>query len=192
MSFVSRSPKVAEIGVGNVLCNRLASVFYYKTFAPTRRGKHGLRERPGMLRLVNGIEHEQETSYSCVLSASVGAGHLRAASGRRTGPARGRARGDRSQRRCPGADQRAFRRLYGKFYLDLVNKAPHVLGYFYDLLDQPSRSGKNRTDRLRLAVEKLNLRKFIRFLQGGAVGPGHQHAFPARGDHRLAAPQRAS
>src|SRR5262249_58378699 len=59
----------------------------------------------------------------------------------------------------------AFRRLYGKFYLDLVNKAPHVLGYFYDLLDQPSRSGKNRTDRLRLAVEKLNLRKFIHLLK---------------------------
>ncbi len=58
-----------------------------------------------------------------------------------------------------------FRRLYGKFYLDLVNKAPHVLGYFYDLLDKPSRSGKNRTDRLRLAIEKLNLRKFIRFLK---------------------------
>src|SRR5438093_13155282 len=59
----------------------------------------------------------------------------------------------------------AFRRVYGKAYLDLVNKAPHVLGYFYDLLDQPSRSGKNRGDRLRLAVEKLNLRDFIRFLK---------------------------
>ena len=59
----------------------------------------------------------------------------------------------------------AFRRLYGKAYLDLVNRAPHVLGYFYDLLDQPSRSGRNRGDRLRLAVEKLNLRSFIRFLK---------------------------
>src|SRR5437773_8046588 len=58
-----------------------------------------------------------------------------------------------------------FRRIYGKAYLDLVNRAPHVLGYFYDMLDRPSRSGKNRSDRLRRAIEKLNLKSFMRFLQ---------------------------
>jgi processive 1,2-diacylglycerol beta-glucosyltransferase len=58
-----------------------------------------------------------------------------------------------------------FRRVYAKSYLDLVNKSPHVLGYFYEMMDQPSRSGKNRGDRLRLAVEKLNLRPFLRFLE---------------------------
>jgi processive 1,2-diacylglycerol beta-glucosyltransferase len=58
----------------------------------------------------------------------------------------------------------AFRHVYGKAYLDLVNKAPHVLGYFYDLLDQPSRSGLHRADRLRLAAEKLNLKRFMSFL----------------------------
>src|SRR5262249_36902558 len=99
-----------------------------------------------------------------VLSASVGAGHLRAAPGVEL-PLRGVG---------PGATVRnldvlemtnpAFRRLYGKAYLDLVNKAPHVLGYFYDLLDQPRRAG-SRQDRLRLAVQNLNLRRFIRFLQ---------------------------
>src|SRR5262249_32341328 len=47
---------------------------------------------------------------------------------------------------------------------DFVNKAPHVLGYFYDLLDRPSRSGRYRGDRLRLAVEKLNLKPLMRFL----------------------------
>jgi len=59
----------------------------------------------------------------------------------------------------------AFRRVYGKLYLDLVNKAPHFLGYFYDMLDQPSRSGRNRGDRFRLMVEKLNLKSFLRLLQ---------------------------
>src|SRR6185437_15545144 len=98
-------------------------------------------------------------------SASVGAGHLRAAQAielalREVVP----------QATVRNVDvleltNAPFRRLYGKFYLDLVNKAPHVLGYFYDLLDQPSRSGKNRTDRLRLAVEKLNLRKFIQLIK---------------------------
>ena len=39
---------------------------------------------------------------------------------------------------------RAFRRVYGKAYLDLVNKAPYVLGYFYDYLDRPAKAGKKR------------------------------------------------
>jgi processive 1,2-diacylglycerol beta-glucosyltransferase len=105
------------------------------------------------------------TTRILVLSASVGAGHLRAAQAvelalREVVP-------EATVRNLDVLDSTnaPFRRLYGKFYLDLVNKAPHVLGYFYDLMDQPSRSGKNRTDRLRLAVEKLNLRKFVRLLK---------------------------
>jgi processive 1,2-diacylglycerol beta-glucosyltransferase len=100
-----------------------------------------------------------------ILSASVGAGHLRAAEAveqalRQVAP----------EAQVKNVDvlemtNRLFRRFYGKFYLDLVNKAPHVLGYFYDMLDRPSRSGRNRGDRFRLMIEKLNLGKFMRFLQ---------------------------
>ncbi|HEX4795290.1 MAG TPA: glycosyltransferase [Humisphaera sp.] len=57
----------------------------------------------------------------------------------------------------------AFRKVYGESYLDLVNKAPHVLGFFYDMLDKPRRPRSNR-DRLRLLVEKLNLSKFLDLL----------------------------
>jgi processive 1,2-diacylglycerol beta-glucosyltransferase len=99
-----------------------------------------------------------------VLSAAVGAGHLRAAQAVELA----------LHEVAPQATVRnvdvleltnsAFRRVYGKAYLDLVNRAPHVLGYFYDLMDQPSRSGRHSGDRLRLAVEKMNLRPFIRFL----------------------------
>jgi processive 1,2-diacylglycerol beta-glucosyltransferase len=46
----------------------------------------------------------------------------------------------------------------------LVNRAPHLLGYFYDLLERPSRSGKKRGDRFRLAFEKINLRPFLALL----------------------------
>src|SRR6058998_1404959 len=95
-----------------------------------------------------------------VLSASVGAGHLRAAEAveaalRQTVP-------EATVRNIDVLDMTnaLFRRVYGKFYLDLVNRAPHVLGYFYDMLDRPSRSGKHRGDKLRLAVQKLNLRPF--------------------------------
>jgi len=100
-----------------------------------------------------------------VLSASVGAGHLRAAEAVELAV----------KQTVPNAvvqnidvltmTNRLFRRVYGRFYLDLVNQAPHVLGYFYDLLDQPSRSGKNRSDRMRLVLEKMNLGKFLSFLK---------------------------
>ncbi|SRR6266540_1206022 len=99
-----------------------------------------------------------------VLSASVGAGHLRAAQAVELA----------LRELDPSAEVRnldvldftgaAFRRIYGLAYLDLVNKAPHVLGYFYDLLDRP-RSKKKKSDRLRLLVERLNLRRFLRFLE---------------------------
>src|SRR5262245_1312352 len=100
-----------------------------------------------------------------ILSASVGAGHLRAAEAVE--------RATRAE--LPDAvvhnvdvltlSSSAFRRLYGKAYLDMVNNAPHLLGYFYDLLDRPSRSGKNRSDKLRVALEKFNLRKLIRLYE---------------------------
>ena len=99
-----------------------------------------------------------------ILSASVGAGHLRAAQAvelalRELAPDAHVENVDMLE-----FTNAAFRRVYGKFYLDLVNKAPYVLGYFYDLMDrQPSAQRKG--DRLRLAVEKLNLRPFVSFLR---------------------------
>src|SRR5260370_25459175 len=100
-----------------------------------------------------------------VLSASVGAGHLRAAEAVELALRQGVPDAVVKNIDVLSLTNAAFRHVYGKAYLDLVNKVPHVLGYFYDLLDQPSRSGRNRSDRLRLAVEKLNLQSFIRFLQ---------------------------
>src|SRR5438034_7806684 len=100
-----------------------------------------------------------------VLSASVGAGHLRAAQAvelalRELDPSAVVKSMD-----VLSLTNAAFRHVYGKAYLDLVHKAPHVLGYFYDLLDKPSRSGRYRRDKLRLAVEKLNLKRLIQFLR---------------------------
>ncbi len=100
-----------------------------------------------------------------ILSASVGAGHMRAAE----------AVEQALKQLVPEArvttldvlemTNAIFRRVYGKFYIDLVNRAPHVLGYFYDMLDQPSISPNNPGDRLRLALQKLNLTSFMRFLK---------------------------
>ena len=99
-----------------------------------------------------------------VLSASVGAGHLRCP-GCRIGSPGSRSRGDREKRGCPGIDQHRVSPALWKSVSRPGESARHVLGYFYDLLDQPSSSGRNRGDRLRLAVEKINLRSFIRFLK---------------------------
>ncbi len=99
-----------------------------------------------------------------VLSASVGAGHLRAAQAvelalRSLDPAAVVRNVDVLE-----LTNAAFRRIYGKAYLDLVNKAPHVLGYFYDLMDRAPSKGR-KSDRFRLAVEKLNMMPFLRFLK---------------------------
>lgn len=102
-----------------------------------------------------------------VLSASVGAGHLRAAQAvelaiRELAPDAMVENHDVLQ-----WTSAAFRRFYATSYLDLVNRAPHVLGYFYDLLDREP-SPRKKADRLRCALEKLNLRKFLQFLREGS------------------------
>ena len=88
-----------------------------------------------------------------ILSASVGAGHTRAAQALET------------VFQSHGAQVRnvdvltltpdLFRKAYSKLYLDLVHRAPHVVGYFYDLLDKPANPAK---DASRALVQKLNLK----------------------------------
>lgn len=90
-----------------------------------------------------------------ILTASVGAGHVRAAEAVELA----------LKEIDPGAHVRnvdlmtcataVFRRMYSKWYLDLVSHAPHLLGYFYDLTDRaPSNSTR---DTIRVMVEQANL-----------------------------------
>src|SRR5438132_2288750 len=93
-----------------------------------------------------------------VLSAAVGAGHLRAAQAvelavREVDPA-----AEVRNLDVLALTNAAFRRIYAEAYLDLVNKAPYVLGFFYDMLDRP-RPATSTRDRLRRAWEKMNLTK---------------------------------
>jgi len=55
---------------------------------------------------------------------------------------------------------RIFRHLYSKAYIDVVNKMPEVSGWFYDRLDKPWEN-----ERRRLALDKLNTRKFVKLLR---------------------------
>lgn len=98
-----------------------------------------------------------------VLSASVGAGHLRAAQAMELA----------LRELAPDATIRnvdiltltsaLFRRVYAKSYLDLVNHAPHLLGYIYDITDRAPPAG--RRDRLRLLAQRFNFGKVIDLLR---------------------------
>lgn len=98
-----------------------------------------------------------------ILSASVGGGHMRAAEAVEAA----------ARERWPEAEIRhvdvltltpaPFRRVYGKGYVDLVNRAPDILGMLYDHTDRPPKSAA--AERLRLLVGRLNTRPFVEFLR---------------------------
>jgi processive 1,2-diacylglycerol beta-glucosyltransferase len=95
-----------------------------------------------------------------VLSASAGAGHIRAAQAieralAETGAAREVRHVDTLE-----YTNKIFRRLYSKAYLEMVNKMPDVLGWLYDHLDKPWKN-----ERRRLAFDKLNTRPFVKMLK---------------------------
>lgn len=58
----------------------------------------------------------------------------------------------------------AFRRVYAKSYFDLVEKAPHVLGYLYDFFDRPSKTENPLGKRLKMLLQKANLSRFYELL----------------------------
>jgi len=95
-----------------------------------------------------------------ILSASAGAGHLRAAAAIErafslTGAAREIVNVD-----VLNYTTSLFRRLYSKAYLDMVDKMPQAMGWLYDHLDKPWKN-----ERRRLALDKLNTRPFVKLLQ---------------------------
>jgi processive 1,2-diacylglycerol beta-glucosyltransferase len=98
-----------------------------------------------------------------VLSASVGAGHLRAAQAVELALKELDPNAEVKNLDVLEFTNAAFRRIYAQLYLDLVNRAPHVLGYFYDQMDR--KPANQMGDRLRYAWEKLNLLKFREFLK---------------------------
>ena len=98
-----------------------------------------------------------------LLSASAGAGHVRAAEAIEKA-FKESANGD--SREVHHLDilnytNKVFRHLYSKAYIDLVNKLPEVPGWVYDKLDKPWKN-----ERRRLALDKLNTRPLVKLLRG--------------------------
>jgi processive 1,2-diacylglycerol beta-glucosyltransferase len=99
-----------------------------------------------------------------VLSAAVGAGHLRAAQAVELALREVDPTAEVRNLDVLALASAAFRRIYAEAYLDLVNLSPHVLGFLYDMLDRPVDAASKR-DRLRKAWETLNLAKLSGVLQ---------------------------
>jgi len=99
-----------------------------------------------------------------LLSASAGAGHVRAAQAlEKAFQLHAAERGaDYEIRHVDTLDytNKVFRHLYSKAYIDLVNKLPEVPGWIYDKLDKPWKN-----ERRRLALDKLNTRPFVKLLR---------------------------
>ena len=95
-----------------------------------------------------------------ILSASAGAGHVRAAQALEraftlTGAAREIRHVDTLQ-----FTNKVFRKLYAEAYIDMVTGAPELLGWLYDALDTPWKK-----ERRRLALSRLNTRPFVKMVR---------------------------
>src|SRR6476659_2674579 len=109
---------------------------------------------------VNGVDRDRMLKRVLLMSASAGAGHLRAAEAfekafRATA-------GDIEVQHLDilNYTNKIFRHLYSKAYIDLVNKMPEVPGWIYDKFDKPWKN-----ERRRLALDKLNTRPFVKVLR---------------------------
>ena len=95
-----------------------------------------------------------------ILSAAVGAGHLRAAEALEKAFIKQRAAAEIRNIDVLNYTNPLFRRLYGKAYIEMVNTMPEVLGWMYDTLDKPWQNEKRR-----LALDRLNAQPLIKFLK---------------------------
>jgi processive 1,2-diacylglycerol beta-glucosyltransferase len=95
-----------------------------------------------------------------LLSASAGAGHIRAAQALEK--AFNQLEPTLEVRHLDVLEytNKVFRHLYSKAYIELVNKMPEVPGWMYDKLDKPWKN-----ERRRLALDKLNTRPLVRLLR---------------------------
>ena len=94
-----------------------------------------------------------------LLSASSGAGHVRAAQALEKAFA---ARGDCIVEHVDVIQHvsKVFQRLYDKTYISMVRRAPNLMGVLYDRTDKPW-----KIMRQRLAVDRLNTQPMIRMLK---------------------------
>jgi len=95
-----------------------------------------------------------------LLSASSGAGHVRAAQALERALLDAEAAVQVRHIDTLEYTTKVFRNLYSKAYIDAVNNAPALLGWLYDHFDKP-----RKNERLRLALDQLNTLPFVKLLK---------------------------
>jgi processive 1,2-diacylglycerol beta-glucosyltransferase len=95
-----------------------------------------------------------------MLSASAGAGHVRAAQAIEKAFNEIEPLSEVRHLDVLNFTNKVFRHFYSKAYIDLVNKMPAVPGWMYDKLDTPWKN-----ERRRLALDKLNTRPLVKLLR---------------------------
>jgi processive 1,2-diacylglycerol beta-glucosyltransferase len=94
-----------------------------------------------------------------ILSASAGAGHVRAAQAIERAFIEMNAAEEVKHIDALEYTTKLFKNIASKAYIDLVNKAPHMLGWFYDVMDKPWKN-----ERLMLAIDMLNTQPLVRLI----------------------------
>lgn len=94
-----------------------------------------------------------------ILSAAVGAGHVRAAQAIERACIETNAAREVHHVDTLRYTNKLFRNLYAKAYIEMVNRMPDVFGWLYDQFDKPWKN-----ERRRLAFDKLNTRPFVKLL----------------------------
>ncbi len=95
-----------------------------------------------------------------ILSASAGAGHIRAAQAVEKAFLQLKAANELRNIDTLDYTNKLFQKLYSRAYIELVDKAPDVLGWLYDHFDKPWKNQKER-----LAFDKLNTGPFIKMIK---------------------------
>jgi processive 1,2-diacylglycerol beta-glucosyltransferase len=108
---------------------------------------------------MNPIPRQSHRPRVLVLSASSGAGHVRAAQALEQAL---RARGDCFVEHIDAIAyvSKLFQRLYDDAYIAMVRHAPDLMGLLYDRMDQPWSHPRRR-----LALDRLNTQPMIRMLK---------------------------
>lgn len=99
-----------------------------------------------------------------VLSASAGAGHVRAAQAVMRAFTEMGAAEEISHVDTLEYTNKIFRNLYSRAFIDLMEKAPDILGWLYDQWDRPWHN-----ERQRIAFDTLNTGPFIKMLKKSAA-----------------------
>jgi processive 1,2-diacylglycerol beta-glucosyltransferase len=94
-----------------------------------------------------------------ILSASAGAGHVRAADALHKAFVETGSAGEVRHVDALDYTNKVFRNLYSKAYLEMVNRMPEAMGWLYDYMDKPWKN-----ERRRLAFDKLNTRPLVKLL----------------------------